>query len=115
MRPAPVPGRARIRSRRRSPAPALVAIAAVLGTPSIGVTTPSCTTSSLVLWAEDHEGAPGSVYRTLELTSQSGHTCVLFGYRGVSAVDLHGLRARRARSDGPYAVEPPIAVARALT
>ena len=70
--------------------PALVAIAAVLGTPSIGATTPSCTTSSLVLWAGDGEGAAGSVYRTLELTNQSGHTCVLFGYPGVSAVDLHG-------------------------
>jgi hypothetical protein len=69
---------------------ALVAIAAALGTPSIGATTPSCTTSSLVLWAGDAEGAAGSMYRTLELTNQSGHACVLFGYPGVSAVDLHG-------------------------
>jgi hypothetical protein len=69
---------------------ALGAIAGLLGTPSIGATTPTCATSSLVLWAGDGEGAAGSVYRTLELTNQSGHTCVLLGYPGVSAVDLHG-------------------------
>jgi hypothetical protein len=82
--------------------PALIAIAAVLGTPSIGATTPSCATSSLVLWAGDGEGAAGSVFRTLELTNQSGHTCVLFGYPGVSAVDLHGhtLGAPASRAPG---------------
>jgi hypothetical protein len=70
--------------------PALVAVAALLGTPSNGATTPACATSSLVVWTSDGEGAAGSVYRTLELTNQSGHACVLFGYPGVSAVDLHG-------------------------
>ena len=82
--------------------PALVAIAAVLGTPSIGATTPNCTTSRLVLWAGDGEGAAGSVYRTLELTNQSGHACVLSGYPGVSAIDLHGraLGAPASRAPG---------------
>jgi len=81
---------------------ALIAIAAVLGTPSIGATTPSCTTSGLVLWTGDGEGAAGSVYRTLELTNQSGHACLLFGYPGVSAVDLHGhaLGAPASRTPG---------------
>jgi hypothetical protein len=82
--------------------PALVAIAAVLGTPSIGATTPNCTTARLVLWAGDGEGAAGSVYRTLELTNQSGHACVLSGYPGVSAIDLHGraLGAPASRAPG---------------
>ena len=80
---------------------ALVAIAAVLGTPSIGATIPSCTTSSLVLWAGDGEGAAGSIYRTLELTNQSGHACVLFGYPGVSAVDLHGCALGMPASQAP--------------
>jgi Domain of unknown function (DUF4232) len=85
--------------------PALIAIAALLGTPSIGATTPSCTTSTLVLWTGDGEGAAGSVYRTLELTNQSGHACVLLGYPGVSAVDLHGhaLGSPAARAPGTRA------------
>jgi Domain of unknown function (DUF4232) len=83
-------------------APALVGVAAVLGTPSTGATTPRCATSSLVLWTGDGQGAAGSVYRTLELTNQSGHACVLFGYPGVSAVDLrgHALGAPASRAAG---------------
>ena len=80
---------------------AFVAIAVVLGAPSSGATTPSCATSSLVLWTGAGEGAAGSVYRTLELTNQSGHACQLTGYPGVSAVDLHGRQLGSAAARAP--------------
>ena len=52
---------------------------------------PACATSGLVLWLNTQgDGAAGSIYYHLELTNQSGHTCTLRGYPGVSAVDLGG-------------------------
>jgi hypothetical protein len=81
--------------------PALVAVAAVLGTPSIGASTPGCTTAGLVVWTTDGDAAAGSVYRTLQLTNQSGHACALFGYPGVSAVDLHGRAVGAPASRAP--------------
>jgi hypothetical protein len=51
----------------------------------------SCRTSGLVVWMDTRGGAAaGTAYYTLELTNQSGHSCTLFGYPGVSAVDLRG-------------------------
>ncbi len=49
-----------------------------------------CTTSGLVIWLynEPGGGTAGSVFYKLELTNLSGHACTLFGYPGVSAVDL---------------------------
>jgi hypothetical protein len=50
-----------------------------------------CKTAGLVVWIDTHGGAAaGSAYYKLELTNQSGHTCSLVGYPGVSAVDLGG-------------------------
>ena len=84
--------------------PALVAVAALLGAPSDGATTPACTTPTLVLWTGDGDAAAGSVYRTLELTNQSGHACELAGYPGVSAIDLKGRRLGAAASRSPGTV-----------
>lgn len=64
----------------------------------------SCKTSGLVVWLDTRGGAAaGSAYYTLELTNQSGHSCTLFGYPGVSAVDLRGRRLGSAASRSPSA------------
>ena len=64
----------------------------------------SCKTSGLVVWLDTRGGAAaGSAYYTLELTNQSGHSCTLFGYSGVSAVDLRGRRLGSAASRSPSA------------
>jgi hypothetical protein len=64
----------------------------------------SCKTSGLVVWMDTRGGAAaGSAYYTLELTNQSGHSCTLFGYPGVSAVDLRGRRLGSAASRSPSA------------
>jgi Protein of unknown function (DUF4232) len=61
--------------------------------------TPMCATSGLVVWLNTQgNGAAGSVYYTLELTNLSGHACTLFGYPGVSAVDLRGRQLGSAAS-----------------
>jgi hypothetical protein len=52
---------------------------------------PRCTTSGLVIWLDTQgNGTAGSVIYELRFTNLSGHTCALFGYPGVSAVDLAG-------------------------
>jgi hypothetical protein len=60
---------------------------------------PRCRTSGLVVWLDTRGGgAAGSVYYKLHLTNLSGHACTLFGYPGVSAVDLRGHQLGRAAS-----------------
>jgi hypothetical protein len=50
-----------------------------------------CRTAGLVVWVNTNgNAAAGSTYVTLEFTNQSGHTCTLSGYPGVSALDLRG-------------------------
>jgi hypothetical protein len=67
----------------------------------------TCKTSELVVWLNTQgDAAAGSVYYTLEFTNQSGHTCVLTGYPGVSAVDLHGHRLGSPASRSPSAIRP---------
>jgi hypothetical protein len=49
----------------------------------------ACKTAGLVVWVDTNGNATaGSTYVTLEFTNQSGHTCTLSGYPGVSALDL---------------------------
>jgi hypothetical protein len=63
--------------------------------------TPRCATSNLVVWLDTQgDGAAGSVYYRLEFTNLSNRTCRLFGYPGVSAVDVRGRRlgSRAARN-----------------
>jgi hypothetical protein len=65
----------------------------------------SCKTSGLVVWLDTRgNAAAGSVYYTLKFTNQSGRTCSLIGYPGVSAVDLRGHRLGSAGSRTPSGV-----------
>jgi hypothetical protein len=69
---------------------------------SPGAVAAGCKTSGLVVWLNTQgNAAAGSVYYTLEFTNQSGRTCTLGGYPGVSAVDLHGRRLGSAASRNP--------------
>jgi hypothetical protein len=75
----------------------IVATAAFATTSSAGARTsaasaPACTAFGLGVWVavEQGNGAAGTIYYPLEFTNLSGHTCSLFGYPGVSAIDHHG-------------------------
>jgi hypothetical protein len=60
---------------------------------------PRCPTSGLVVWLDTQgNGTAGSVIYKLRFTNLSGHTCALFGYPGVSAVDLAGQQLGRSAS-----------------
>ena len=76
-------------------AAALAPIASLVGAsvagPAGAAAPPACTTSGLVIWMNtEGDGTAGSVYYNLEFTNLSGHTCTMFGYPGVSAVNLAG-------------------------
>jgi hypothetical protein len=61
-----------------------------------------CATPGLVVWLNtDGNGAAGSLFYNLELTNLSGHTCTLFGYPGVSAVNLEGQQLGSAAARDP--------------
>ena len=53
---------------------------------------PRCTASDLGVWLalDQGNGAAGTIYYPLEFTNLSRHTCYLFGYPGVSALDRNG-------------------------
>lgn len=53
---------------------------------------PACTAADLGAWAavDQGNGAAGSIYYPLQLTNLSGHTCVMRGFPGVSAIDRSG-------------------------
>jgi uncharacterized protein DUF4232 len=56
------------------------------------VSIPRCTASNLGVWlaVDQGNGAAGTIYYPLEFTNLSHHTCYLFGYPGVSALDRNG-------------------------
>jgi hypothetical protein len=86
---------ARLSARRVSVGALVVAVAAivaVVSAPNTAIaTTPACATSSLVVWLDTQgNGAAGSSFYNLQFTNLSEHACRLFGYPGVSAVDLSG-------------------------
>ena len=80
---------------------AVVAGASRAGTTNTAAAAVACKTSGLVVWIDTQTGnaGAGSVFFTLRFTNQSGHTCVLHGYPGVSAVNLasHQLGSAAAR------------------
>jgi hypothetical protein len=86
-------------------APGTVPAASASPTPARAAataSTPTCATSGLVVWLDTQgNGAAGHTYFDLELTNLSGHRCTLFGYPGVSAVDIHGHQLGRAASRNP--------------
>ncbi|MGH3205394.1 MAG: DUF4232 domain-containing protein [Streptosporangiaceae bacterium] len=53
---------------------------------------PRCTASDLGVWlaVDQGNGALGTIYVPLEFTNLSRHTCYLYGYPGVSALDRNG-------------------------
>jgi Protein of unknown function (DUF4232) len=53
---------------------------------------PKCTASDIGAWLaiDQGNGAAGTIYYPLEFTNLSGHTCSLFGYPGVSALNRYG-------------------------
>ena len=62
------------------------------GTASTTASIPRCTASDLGVWLAvgQGNGAAGTIYYPLEFTNLSHHTCYLFGYPGVSALDRNG-------------------------
>jgi hypothetical protein len=55
-----------------------------------------------VIWLDTNgNGTAGSIYYQLEFTNQSGHSCTLSGYPGVSAVDLSGHQLGSSASRNP--------------
>jgi hypothetical protein len=72
-------------------APIASLVGASVAGPAGAAAPPACTTSGLVIWMNtEGDGTAGSVYYNLEFTNLSGHTCTMFDYPGVSAVNLAG-------------------------
>jgi hypothetical protein len=84
--------------------------------PAAASTTPRCATSSLVVWLDTQgEGAAGSVFYKLEFTNLSKRACRLFGYPGVSAVDLPGRQLGSAAARNRSFTPRPVTLARGAT
>ena len=65
--------------------------------PASAANAPACQTGGLVIWINTQpNGAAGTIFFTLNFTNLSGHACVLRGFPGVSAVNLHGRTVGRA-------------------
>jgi Protein of unknown function (DUF4232) len=66
---------------------------------------PRCTASDLGVWlaVSQGNGAAGTSYYPLEFTNLSAHTCYLFGYAGVSALDRDGRQLGSPASWGSLA------------
>ena len=66
-------------------------------TPASSAAPPACQTSGLVIWINTQgNGTAGTIFYTLNFTNLSGHPCMLRGFAGVSAVNLHGGMLGRA-------------------
>ena len=64
---------------------------------------PRCTANDLGVWVavDQGNGAAGTIYYPLEFTNLSGHTCYLYGYPGVSALNNNGNRLGSSANWGP--------------
>jgi hypothetical protein len=100
---------------RRAVATAAVTAAAVVGltistaayaaTSSPAASIPRCTAGDLGVWlaVDQGNGTAGTTYYPLEFTNLSHHTCYLFGYPGVSALDRNGHQLGRSAGRGSLA------------
>ncbi len=71
-------------------------------TPASSATTPACQTAGIVVWIDTQgNGTAGTIFYTLNFTNLSGHPCLLRGFPGVSAVNLHGQTLGRAARRDP--------------
>lgn len=84
---------------------AVVAVLSLAGgpagaaTPASAAAPPACQTHGLVVWINTQgDGTAGTIFYTLNFTNLSGHSCVLRGFPGVSAVNLRGGMIGRAGS-----------------
>ncbi len=93
----------------------IVSTAAFATTSSGGARTsaasaPACTAFGLGVWVAvgQGNGAAGTIFYPLEFTNLGGHTCSLFGFPGVSAIDMHGNQlgssANWERTSSPHTV-----------
>jgi hypothetical protein len=74
-----------------------------------------CATGGLVVWMDTQgDAAAGTTYFKLKLTNQSGHTCTLHGYPGVSAVNLTGHQLGSAGTRSPSSI-PTVSLASGAT
>ena len=66
---------------------------------------PRCSANDLGVWVavSQGNGAAGTIYYPLEFTNLSHHTCYLYGYPGVSALDVNGRQLGSPASWGPRA------------
>lgn len=78
---------------------------------------PRCTASDLGVWVafDQGNGAAGTIYYPLEFTNLSHHTCFLFGYPGVSALDVNGHQLGSPAGWGPRAGEHVVNLAPGAT
>ena len=78
---------------------------------------PRCTASDLGVWLAvgQGNGAAGTIYYPLEFTNLSHHTCSLFGYPGVSALDHNGHQLGSPASWGSLAGAHPVYLAPGAT
>jgi hypothetical protein len=62
--------------------------------------TPACSSASLSVWvdASQSSGAAGTIEYALEFTNITGKACTLYGYPGVSAVNVNGKQLGDAAS-----------------
>jgi len=85
---------------------AAVALLALTAGAAGATAAPPCTTSSLDVWLAGGAGGgtAGGTYYDLQFTNLSGRACTLYGYPGLSAVDLSGRRlGAAARRDVAHA------------
>lgn len=79
-----------------------IASAAVPATRGGGHAVLTCKPSETVVWlALQGDSTAGSSYVTLDMTNLSHHACTLYGFPGVSAVDLSGRQVGAAAGRDP--------------
>jgi hypothetical protein len=80
------------------PAIALASPGSAAG-PAKTTATPACAASGLDVWLNTQgNGAAGTIYYYLQFTNLSGSSCTLFGFPGVSGVNLSGTQLGSAAS-----------------